>query len=412
MRRGSHLDPVGKEGLGKLTASLLRHGVKGLTFDELNEDLEGRAISIEAGDGGDNTRVSGSCMTDQIEHALLRTRQILREPTFPADEFAKLKEQTVSNLALARENPGSVATNELNRVLFGSSPLGREMTPESVEAITLDDVRSFYQSVYKPNDAILIIAGDVDTARGQALAEKLLADWPAGQLPDVDYTLPSTGDRKIILVDNPAGKQSVLRIGLRAYDNRDENRFAGSVAGQILSAGIESRLGKYVRAEKGYVYGIAAYFQPGRHAGQFSGFTETGFETTYDTIEAMYKVFNDLRTADVTTEELSSAKTRVAGSLVMETQTIQQQAGRRADGILNGYPADYYDKLPARINQVTQDQIRTVMNQYVKDDQFHVVVVAPAEKVKDKLAPLGTVEVLPMPAKRTGATTQSTEMLK
>jgi predicted Zn-dependent peptidase len=126
----------------------------------------------------------------------------------------------------------------------------------------------------------------------------------------------------------------------------------------------------------------------------------------------MYKVFNDLRTADVTTEELSSAKTRVAGSLVMETQTIQQQAGRRADGILNGYPADYYDKLPARINQVTQDQIRTVMNQYVKDDQFHVVVVAPAEKVKDKLAPLGTVEVLPMPAKRTGATTQSTEMLK
>ncbi len=412
LRRGSHLDPVGKEGLGQATASLLRRGSVNLPYDQLNEDLESRAISIEVGDGGDYTRLSGSCMTDQTDHAFTRLKQILLQPTFPADDFDKLKNQTISQLIVARENPSTVATHELARQLFGQTPLGRQITPESFAGITLEDIGNFYKSIYKPTDAVLMLAGDIDPDRGRQLAETLLADWAGGDLPSVDYTLPPAGSRQIVLVDNPAGKQSVLRVGLRAYDNRNDERFAGSVAGQILSAGIESRLGKYVRAEKGYVYGIAAYFQPGRHAGQFSGFTETAFDTTADTIQAMFKVFEDLRSADVTADELSSAKTRVAGSLVMETQTIEQQAWRRVEALLNGYPADYYDKLPARIGQVTASQVRQVMNQYVKDETFNIVVVAPAEKVKDQLSKLGAVEIIPMPAKRPGATTQGSEMMK
>jgi predicted Zn-dependent peptidase len=264
--------------------------------------------------------------------------------------------------------------------------------------------------MYRPNDAFLIVAGDVTQAKGKQIAEKLLDGWSAGPLVSVDYNLPSPATkRKIILIDNPEGKQSVVEMAERAYDLHTDEKFPGSVAGQILSAGIESRLGRYVRAEKGYSYGVLGYFRPGRQAGVFAGSTETAFETTVPAIEAMWKVFGDMKKENVTDAELKEAKMRVSGSTVMSVQTIGQQADRRGDGILNGYPIDYYDKYPERIGQVMPDQIRDVMNKYVDPDRMTIIVVAPAEKVKEQLEKLGEVEVRPMPSKRGKAATQPSE---
>src|ERR1051325_12025903 len=105
-----------------------------------------------------------------------------------------------------------------------------------------------------------------------------------------------------------------------------------------------------------------------------------------------------MKAADVPDKELADAKFRVAGQLLMGMQTIEQQAAQRLVGILNGYPADYYDKTPERITQVTADEVKAVMNNHVQEDHFTIVVVAPAAQVKEQLENLGTVEVIPMPA--------------
>jgi predicted Zn-dependent peptidase len=133
------------------------------------------------------------------------------------------------------------------------------------------------------------------------------------------------------------------------------------------------------------------------------GGTDTKIPSTADAVTSMFKVFDDLRTADVTDEELKEAKLRVTGSMVMGMQTIAQQAGYRVEGILNDYPVDYYDKYPLRISQVTREKIREVMDKFVRPDRMVVVVVAPAAQVKEQLAPLGEVRVLPMPARRGAA---------
>jgi predicted Zn-dependent peptidase len=117
----------------------------------------------------------------------------------------------------------------------------------------------------------------------------------------------------------------------------------------------------------------------------------------------MLKVFDDLRAKDVTDEELKEAKLRVTGSMVMSMQTIAQQAGFRVEGILNGYPMDYYDNYPARISKVAKDDIRQAMDKFVRPDRMVVVVVAPAAQVTGQLAPLGEVRVVPMPARRGAA---------
>ena len=404
MRRGSQSDPKGKEGLAWLTSEMVRRGVEGMTFQELTQDLDSRAISITVGDGGDYTRLSGEAMTEQLDHAIERSRQILRTPTFPADEFEKLKEQSINSLQLAQESPATVADNDLTAALYGDTPLGRYATPRSISSITLDDVKQFYRTIYKPNEAILILSGDVTVEKGQALAKKLLADWSPGPLPAVTIELPEPSKgRRILLIDRPEGKQATVRMGVRAYTIRSDEKFPGSVASRILTSGIDSRLGKYVRAEKGLAYSVHGVFDPGRQAGSFTAATDTAIESTADAIEAMFKVFSDMRAELVSDAELAEAQSRVAGGMVMAVQTIGQQAGYRVDGVLNDYPIDYYDQYPQRIAQVEKEQVRDVMRKYVLDDAMTIVVVAPAEQVKAQLEQLGPVEVLPMPAKRDAA---------
>nr|MBA3273592.1 insulinase family protein [Chthoniobacterales bacterium] len=218
MRRGSQSDPKGKEGAAWLTAEMLRRGVQGMDFQQLTGDLDGRAISITVGDGGDYTRLNGSSTTDQLDHAMTRSRQILRTPTFPEDEFAKLKEQSINALQVDQQSPTWAANIKLTTALFGDTPLGRYATPETVAALTLDDVKQSYATHYRPNDAIFLIAGDVTVERGRALAEALLKEWEAGPLPPVAFELPEVpAKRKILLVDRPDAKQASVRAGIRAY---------------------------------------------------------------------------------------------------------------------------------------------------------------------------------------------------
>jgi zinc protease len=404
MRAGGDSGPKEKEGVAELTAAMLRRGAGDMDYLALSEDLESRAISIDASDAADHTTLSGSSTTDQADHTIMRASQILRQPAFPAEEFAKLQSQSVGALMGALANPTAVAPRELLIALYGDSALGKQATPMTLSAITIEDVKKWYQKVYQPNDALFVISGDVTTEQGKAMAEKLLADWkPAEKLPQADYSLPpATDKRQVILVDNPEGKQSTMRMAIRAYDIHDDEKFAGSVTSRILSDGIDSRLNKYVRAEKGYTYGVSGIFSPGRHAGSFNVSVDTNPDTTEPCIEACFKVLKDMRDANVTDKELSEAKTRVAGSMVMSMQTIAQQAGMRIDGILNGYPIDYYDKYPERINEVSADQVRAVMNKYVNDDRMTIVIVGPGATVKEQLAPLGEIKVLPMPMNRPG----------
>jgi zinc protease len=191
MRRGSHSDPKDKAGLGSLTASLLRRGAGGLTYPQLNNDLESKGISIGVGSGGDTTELSGSCMKQHLDHAITRARQVLMEPALDAGELERLEAQEAAGLSAGLAQPQTVAARDLTELLFGDTPLGRQTTPESIKAVTLDDVKHHYQSVYRPDGAFLVISGDVSFERGRELAEKLLAGWEPGPMPTVDYELPA-----------------------------------------------------------------------------------------------------------------------------------------------------------------------------------------------------------------------------
>ncbi len=415
MRRGSHSEPAEKKGLAGMCAEMLRHGTVNQPYEELNDDLESRGISLGVSDGGDHTGFSGSCTSDRLDFAMGKMREILLQPRWDAAEFAKVKDQVVNGLLQSQESPQSVAANELSAAIYAGSIMGLHATPQTAGAVTLEDVKAFYGTYYRPNDAVLVIAGDVTAEKGKELAEKLLAGWePAKNWATVDYAAvkPAT-KRKLILIDRPEAKGVTIRMGIKAYETHDEDKFAGSLAGQVLTgSGIDSRLMKYVRAEKGLVYGIGGMFRPNRHGGEFMVTTETRPDAVAETIEAAIHVIDGMRDAEVTETEMTESKLRVAGSMVMGMQTIESQAGTRLEGILNDYPIDYYDKYPARLLGVDAAAVKSVMGKYVKPDAFTIVVVAPAAAVKTSLEKLGEVEVRPMPSARGATTKPAKEMLK
>ena len=280
--------------------------------------------------------------------------------------------------------------------------MGRLDTPASLKDISLDDVKKFYADTYHAPGAVVLLSGDITPADGQKAADTFLGPWAnvAATVPSVTYP-PITAPAKprIILIDAPMAKQSSIRMGFLAYDLHSAEKPAGLLAGQLLSDGIDSRLNKYVRAEKGYVYGVSGFFEPNRHTGMFEAETETKFETTAATVEAIEKVLDDMKTTPLPEKELAESRFRVAGQLVMSMEKIHDQAGRRLEAILDDYPIDYYDKYPERLSTVTPEKVQALMNKYVDENRMIIVIAAPAEAVKAQLEKLGTVEVLPMPTK-------------
>lgn len=400
MPGGSDSEPVGKVGIGGLAMQMMRRGTGGIPFLDFSNDLESRGISIDPTDASDTTRLNISCTTDQLDYAIARANLVLGKPDFPASEYDKLKEQWIAGLIQQLSDPTSVADREIGHAVYEGSTQGRIVTQQSLSAVTLEDVKDYYRQFFQLEGAMILFSGDIDPARAKELTQKLLADFDRKKKPAAaDYALKNVTPR-MILVDNPEGKQATIRMASRAFDIHDDSKYAGSLAGTILSAGIESRLNKYVRAEKGLTYGCRATFNPGRHTGDFSGSVNTNPETAAAAIEAMFKVYNDMRAENVTPTELAEAKARTVGGMVMEMQTIAQQAGRRLDQILNDYPIDYFDRYPEHLNAVTADQIKDVMNKYVAQDKMMFVVVGPASVIKPQLEKLGPVQVLPMPLDR------------
>ena len=396
--RGGDAELADKAGLADLTASMLMRGSAGKSYVDFSTDLQSRGITINIEDNGDNIRLNLQCTSDQLDYALARAVDMLNKPNFDPEEFERLKQQTMGELTQQLSQPPAVAERQLKSSVYPQGPLGRTASPVSIAAVTLEDVKAWYRNNYTKSgttSAFVVAAGDIKPGKGSELfglegaGSPLMADYAAGD---------AAQSPRVFAIDNPNGRQATIRFAVRAYDIHNDDKYAGSVAGQILSAGIESRLNKYVRAQKGLTYGCYAFFRPNRHGGLFSGTVDTNINTAEQAVAAMFEVFDGMKQADVTPGELHDAQTRVAGGMVMEAQTIGQQADMRITQILNGYPVDYYDKYAERLAKVTADEVKAVMNKYVDEKKMTIVVVAPAEQIKDQMKPLGEVTVQPMPA--------------
>ena len=389
-----------KLGLASLTADLITRGAGDLDAAAFSEALEGLGISLSASDGGDHTRLGGSFPAGAMDDAAGFASLLLTEPAMDEREFTNLKFRALAGLRQALSSPPGVAARELDAVLYGDAPAGRSADLKSIGNVELADAQAWFADAYTPDGGTLILAGDVTRADAERFAKTLLDGWQAGGGPlEADYGLGDYG-RGVVIVDNPGGGQSSVRLGNRAFTNDSPEKYAASVATQILSGGIESRLNIAMRAEKGLTYGAGGRFDPGRHAGGFTVGFDTKPATTAEAITTAHEVLRRMAGETITDAELAEAKRRVTGSLVLATQTVGQLAGLRGSIALNDYPLDYYQDYADRIAEVTAEDVRRVIADYGDPADLSIVVVGPAEVVREQVAEFGDVTVVPMPLAR------------
>ena len=390
--------------LVEATAQLITEGAGSRSSEEVAREVEtlGGRLSSSAND--DYAWVAMSVVAENAERMMELLGDVLLRPTYPESEVALYKRNRIQNLTVQRQDPGFLAGEQFDRIIFGSHPYAISApTPSALDALDRDKIISFYNSSYSPEDAVVVIIGDFDANRMEMKASEALASWktrkkkPTEARGSIDLSKSSV--RRVCLIDRPGSEQANFRVGALAVKRSDADYFPLLVANAILGAGTNSRLFLNIRERKGYAYDVSSSVGSLREGGTFFASAETRTEVTVSAIKDVLAEFDRLRNVQVQSAELQSAKNYLNGlfSLVLSTQ------GGVGERMVQTYMLDLgrddLEAYRARIEAVTAEQVQAAARKYILSDASLIVVVGDAAKLAAALKEIGPVEMLDVQGK-------------
>jgi zinc protease len=393
VRTGGLFDPPDKIGLASLTGTVMRSGgTRTKTGDQLNEELENVAASVESSIGDTAGEVSFSTLSANTAQVLSAFRDVIREPAFRQDKIDLAKMQIRSAIARRNDNPNRIASREFSRLLYGkNTPYGAQVEYGTVARITRDDLVAFYRRYYFPANIMLAVYGDFDPAQMKAQLERLFGDWsytqpPVPAFPKVERR-PAPG---VYVATKSDVDQTVFYVGQLGGELRDKDDPALEVMGDILGGGFASRLFKHVRTELGYAYDVSAGWSPAyNYPGVFEIAGSTKSASTTDTLAVIRQEVHRLRTAEVSDEELRTAKETLLNSFVFNFDRPSKTLSRMLRYEYYGYPKDFIFQYQKAIAAVTKSDVLRVAKQYLDPAQFTIVAVGNPAEFGRPLASLG-----------------------
>jgi zinc protease len=399
---GGEGDPAAKAGLATLTASVLDEGTTTRTALQIADQAAFLGVSVGASAGWDASRVSLHTPTAQLDSALALFADIVLRPSFPAADFERLKKERLTDLIQLRDRPTAIADRAYNEIVFGAGhPYGRPLTgtESSTRAISRADVRRFYDSYYRPNNATLIVVGDVTPDAVVARVERLMGAWPRGTVPPVAFgPTPARRPTSVTLIDKPEAPQTSVRIGLPGVARSTTDYFPLLVMNTVLGGSFTSRLNQNLRETKGYTYGARSGFDMRRAAGPFVARAEvTGTKTDSSLIEFM-KELRSIRDS-VPTPELEKAKQYLQLQFPGDFESTGDIASQLVTLVLYGLPLDYYNSYVQQVGAVTQADVQRVAGEYLDPANFTVVIVGDRKTIEPgvRALRLGPLTVRPVP---------------
>ena len=388
-----------KPGTAAMTLSMLTKGTTKHTEGELADELETYAISLSGAGAMDTSTVNLSCLTEHIGRAAKLLAEVVLSPTFPDEEFEKLRKQVLTSLAVQSAEPTYQANRQLRRSLYGEHPYSRTATGEieDVNALVVDDLKQWWAGFARPDMAVLIFAGDIDPPRAFDLADEAFSDWQAaGPKPDIKLPQLAKPDQThIYLVDRPGSIQSQIRAGQLGITRHDEGYFVSRIVSNYFGWAFNSRLNETIRVAKGLTYGVWGGYSANRFAGEFNVGTFTKTESTPEAVQAVLDEIQRLKTEAPTDEELENSRSYILGSFVRQREIPQQIAGDLWLIESQQLGADYLERLLAAIAAAERPDCERLVQNTIETDKLIVVVVGEAEKLKDPLEQIAPVTVIP-----------------
>jgi predicted Zn-dependent peptidase len=376
----------GKEaGYTSMAGSLLTKGTESRTKAEIDQAVDFIGASLSAGGNG----LFASSLTKHQDKLLEVMTDVLYNPTFPEEEFEKEKTQTLSGLATQKTDPSSMASNVASVLLYGADhPYGEIQTEETVNNMQLSTVRKYYEDYYRPNNAVLVIVGDVTPAEAKAQVEKYFADWKSKDVPSFDYPTPAAPDEaKVAFVNKDGAVQSVIRVTYPVdLKPGTDDVIASRLMNSILGGGIFSgRLMQNLREDKAYTYGARSSLRSDKLMGSFNASASVRNEVTDSSVQEFLYELNRMVKEPVSSDDISLAKASMAGQFARSLESPQTIANFARNMKLYNLPSDYYETYLQRLDATTVADVQRMAQKYIKPDNAYIVVVGNKDEVADKL---------------------------
>ncbi len=393
IRTGNLFDPSDKRGLAGLTGEVLRSGgTKTKTGDQLDQELENVAASIESQIGESSGTLSFSCLKDNTDQVLGLFRDLLTTAEFRQDKVDLAKTQTRSGISRRNDDPDGIAEREFSDIVYGrNTPYGWMVEYADIDNIQRQDLVSFYRRYYFPSNITLEVHGDFSADELKSKLEQLFGAWKYSQLAVPAF--PKVVEKAapgIYLATKDDVTQTFFNVGELGGELRDKDYPALEVAAEILGGGFSSRLFRNVRTLHGWAYNISASWNANYdHPGTFliSGSTQSAH--TVDTLKAVGEELDKIRTVEVTEEELRSAKDTVLNGFVFNFDRPSKTINRLMIYQYFGYPKDFIFQYQKAIAAVTKADVLRVAQQYFQPKNLTYVAVGNPKDFGTPLASLG-----------------------
>ena len=369
-----------KKGVANLTSSLIGNGSKKISKDAFNEEIDflGAELSFYASgaSGSSLSKYSGRILELMAEGAL--------NPNFTQEEFDKEKDKLLENLKTQEKSVAAVAGRVQNVLAFGKDhPSGEYLSEETIKNVTLADVENNYNTYFVPENAYLVIIGDVQFKETKKAVEKLFGSWVKASAPSVKYSDPvNVQYSQINFVDMPNAVQS--EIALQNTVNlkmTDKDYFAAIVANQILGGDFNSYLNMNLREAHGWTYGARSGISGSKYVSTFRASTQVRNAVTDSAVVEFFKEIKKIRTEKVSDEMLANVKAGYVGKFVMQIEKPQTVAGYALRIKTQGLPEDFYENYIKNINAVTAEEVMAAANKYFLEDKIRVVIVGKGSDV-------------------------------
>ena len=362
-----------KAGVSGMMGSLMGRGTPSITKDNFNERVDFLGANIGFG----SSSSFAASLSRYFDEVLGLMADGVKNSQFTQEEFDKEQKITLDGIKSNEKSVTSVARRVENLLTYGANhPYGEYISKESVNNITLTDVETNYNRYYRPNNAYLIIQGDIKPKKIKKLVKNLFGDWKTREIPEIEIQKPinvETTEINFINMNN-AVQSEIAIINNIELKLGDKDYYAALLANRILGGSGTARLFKNLREDKGYTYGSYSRIRQSRYAASFRATASVRNMVTDSSVVEMMKEINTIRYKKITKSELKNAKAQYIGSFVINVQKPETVAGYALNRELYNLPDNYYETYLEKINAVTIDEVQNAAIKYFRGDKARIII--------------------------------------
>jgi len=390
LRSGAEVDPPRLAGLAAITAGLLDKGTATRSAPQIAEAADSLGGSFNTGTGWDSSSADITVTTPKLGAALDLLADIVLHPKFAPDEIDRLRKQSLDNLQLELSEPKGLAALAARRAVFGDGAYGHSAdgTVSSLPRITRSDIVRLHDTYYRPDNALLVFAGDIDLDQATKLAESAFGAWknPATPLPALAAASGKSTLAPAVVVDLPGTGQAAVTLAHAGIARDAVDYYPGIVANAVIGGGYSSRLNQEIRIKRGLSYGAGSSLATLRHGGAFVASAQTKNPSAVEVAGLMFGELDRLSTSEVPADEFAARKATLSGNYAFGLETTNSLAGRVASFALYGLPLSELGAWLDKVQAVTPAQVQTFAKTHLGRDGAMLVVAGDAKQFADALA--------------------------